>query len=87
MESLDPAKQTVEILLLMEVYKKMENFTKKLMNTLAVNARHQREVTQKEILDKIAHKRQLIEQSNVAPEIKDLFIQTMDEFKILYFDA
>ena len=82
-ESLDPAKQTVEILLLMEVYKKMEAFTKKLMNTLALNAHQQREASQKEMLDKISKMRQFIEQSNTAPEIKDAFFQMMDKIKNL----
>lgn len=82
-ESIDPAKQTVEILLLMEVYKKMEAFTKNLMNTLAINARQQREASQKEMLDKISKMRQLIEQSNTAPEIKDSFFQMMDKIKNL----
>lgn len=82
-ESLDPAKQTVEILLLMELYKKMEAFIKKLVNALALNARQQRENSQKKMLDKIAHMRQLIEQSNAAPGIKASFFQTMDKIQTL----
>ncbi|MGN0033233.1 MAG: hypothetical protein ACI358_05600 [Candidatus Limimorpha sp.] len=80
-ESLDPAKQTVEILLLMEVYKKMEAFTKRLMNTLALNARLQREASQKEMLDKIVKMRQLIEHSNAPQEITDSFLQMMDKIQ------
>lgn len=82
-ENLDPAKQTVEILLLMEVYKKMEAFTNKLMNTLAQNAHLQREASQNEILDKIAIIRQLIEHSNATPEIKDSFFRMMKKIQNL----
>lgn len=80
-EILDPARQTVEILLLMEIYKKMEAFTKKLMDTLAQNARLQIEASQREILDKITFMRQRIEQSNVSPDIKDTFRQMMDKIQ------
>lgn len=80
-ENLDPAKQTVEILLLMEIYKKMEAFTKKLMDTLAQNARQQKEARQKEMLDKITFMRQHIEQSNASPDIKDTFRQMMDKIQ------
>ena len=61
----------------------MEAFTKNLMNTLALNAHQQREASQKEMLDKISKMRQLIEQSNTAPEIKDAFFQMMDKIKNL----
>lgn len=80
-EYLDPAKQTVEILLLMEIYKRMEAFNKKLMDRLAQNARLQTEASQKEMLDKITFMRQRIEQSNASPDIKDTFRQMMDKIQ------
>ena len=80
-EILDPARQTVEILLLMEIYKKMEAFTKKLMDTLAQNARLQIEASQREILDKITFMRQRIEQSNASPDIKDTLLQMIDKIQ------
>ena len=80
-EILDPAKQTVEILLLMEIYKKMEAYTKKLMDTLAQNARQQKEASQREILDKIIFMRQHIEQSNASPDIKDTLLQMIDKIQ------
>ena len=80
-ENIDPAKQTVEILLLMEIYKKMEAFTKKLMDTLAQNARLQKEASQKEMLDKIALARQHLERSNASPDIKDTFLQIIDKIQ------
>ena len=80
-EYLDPAKQTVEILLLMEIYKRMEAFTKKLMDTLAQNARQQKEASQREILDKIIFMRQHIEQSNASPDIKDTLLQMIDKIQ------
>ena len=86
-EKLNPAKQTVEILLLMEVYKKMEAFTIKLMNTVTQNAHQQKEASQKEILDKIANMRQLIEHSNVAPEIKDSFFRMMEKIVNHYYNV
>ena len=80
-ENLDPAKQTVEILLLMEIYKKMEAFTKKLMDTLAQNARQQKEASQREMLDKITFMRQRIEQSNASPDIKDTLLQMINKIQ------
>ena len=80
-ENIDPAKQTVEILLLMEIYKKMEAFTKKLMDTLAQNARLQKEASQKEMLDKIALARQHLERSNASTDIKDTFLQIIDKIQ------
>ena len=80
-EILDPARQTVEILLLMEIYMKMEAFTKKLMDALTQNARLQIEASQREILEKITFMRQRIEQSNVSPDIKDTFRQMMDKIQ------
>lgn len=80
-EFLDPAKQTVEILLLMEIYKRMEAFTKKLMDTLAQNVRLKNEASQREILDKITFMRQRIEQSNASQDIKDTFRQMMDKIQ------
>lgn len=80
-ENIDPVKQTVEILLLMEIYKKMEAFTKKLMDTLAQNARLQKEASQKEMLDKIALARQHLERSNASPDIKDTFLQIIDKIQ------
>lgn len=80
-EILDPARQTVEILLLMEIYKKMEAFTKKLMDTMAQNARHQKEASQKEMLDKIANMRQFFEQSNIDPEIKESVFLLMEKIQ------
>lgn len=80
-ENIDPAKQTVEILLLMEIYKKMEAFTKKLMDTLAQNTRLQKEASQKEMLDKIALARQHLERSNASPDIKETFLQIIDKIQ------
>ena len=80
-EILDPARQTVEILLLMEIYKKMEAFTKKLMDTLAQNARQQKEASQKEMLDKITFMRQFVEQSSIDPEIKETVFQLMEKIQ------
>lgn len=59
----------------------MESFTKKLMDTLAQNARQQKEASQKEMLDKIAHMRQFIEQSNINPEIKESVFQLMNKIQ------
>ncbi len=80
-EILDPARQTVEILLLMEIYKKMEAFTKNLMDTMAQNARQQKEASQKEMLDKITHMRQFVEQSSIDPEIKETVFQLMEKIQ------
>ena len=59
----------------------MEAFTKKLMDTLAQNARQQKEASQKEMLDKISFMRQRIEQSNASQDIKDTFHQMMDKIQ------
>ena len=80
-EILDPARQTVEILLLMEIYKKMEAFTKKLMDRMAQNARQQKEASQKEMLDKITFMRQFVEQSSIDPEIKETVFQLMEKIQ------
>ena len=65
----------------MEIYKKMEAFTKKLMDTLAQNARQQKEASQREMLDKITFMRQRIEQSNASPDIKDMLLQMIDKIQ------
>lgn len=70
-ENLEPVNQTVEILLLMKIYKKMEAFTKRLMNTLALNAHKQTEASHKKLLDIIANMRQLMELNNIPPDVKD----------------
>ena len=66
-ENLEPVNQTVEILLLMKIYKKMEAFTKRLMNTLALNSHKQIEASHKKLLDIIANMRQLMELNNIPP--------------------
>lgn len=70
-ENFEPVNQTVEILLLMKIYKKMEAFTKRLMNTLALNAHKQTEASHKKLLDIIANMRQFMELNNIPPDVKD----------------
>lgn len=80
-EEIDPIKQIVEILFILEIYKTLMNFTKKLMNILAQNIHKEKLQSTKFLNDKIDELICKFENSPLPDTYKTRFLSIIKEMK------
>lgn len=82
-EQLDPTIHLVEVMLMLEIYKRVTSFTQQLLETLAINIHEENVENTKKILDKTDEAIEKLYSSALPDNVRKIFVEIINKIKIM----